>query len=90
MWIQLPHTLPRYCRILGFNERSPKQLLGCHSFSFVEVAKVCFAGAPLFEGRWIPESGEIIIDRVCLLRSISEPGSALDTSQIKGEKKWAD
>ena len=27
------------------------------------VSRVCLAGAPLFEGRWIPDSGEIISSR---------------------------
>lgn len=31
---------------------------------FIASQNVCLAGAPLFEGRWIPDAGEIISPRL--------------------------
>ena len=45
------------------NPTNPKAKLGTNN-SFALKANVCLAGAPLFEGRWIPDSGEIITARL--------------------------
>ncbi len=54
-----PRTLTR--RIIG---KSAFQQLeapgpGDHALAY-RKQNVCLAGAPLFEGRWIPDAGEII------------------------------
>src|SRR5215213_11616715 len=50
-----PQTLSRIrdC-IRGFSSEQTGQFI---------ASRVCLAGAPLFEGRWIPDSGEIISSR---------------------------
>jgi hypothetical protein len=48
----------------------PKNAAG-GSFLKCENANVCIAGAPLFEGRWIPDSGEIIRNRIAWTPDLS-------------------